>query len=1115
MKNFKNIINKLEEFIRKYYVNELIKGAILFFSIGLLYFLATLLIEHFLWLSPILRAILFWLIVVVEAILFVKYIVIPLARLFKLQKGINHEDASKIIGNHFSEVNDKLLNVLQLNKIKNTSELLLASIEQKSKEINPTPFKLAINFKENVKYLKYAVIPILIVTLSFLTGHFDWFSDSYNRVINYRLAYEPPAPFQFFVVNDDLQAIENKAFTLKVITKGDINPENVEITFNGETYYLKQHGNGEFEYVFMQPKEEINFNLSANNIVSKPYTIDVLKTPTLLSFDMLLDYPTYTKRKDETLKNTGNTTVPQGTKITWQLRTKETDNVYLYSKDTLEFKLDNQGLFEASKRVNSTLDYSLNTSNSNIKDYESLTFSINVIKDEYPELKLQMEQDSLNHQTLYFFGMASDDYGLSKLQLVYFPSEDENDIQTEAIPISKSNFEEFLSVFPDNLNLKEGVSYNLYFEVFDNDVIHGLKSTKSATFNYRKLTKEERERGQLIEQEESIEDINKSLQKFEEQDKELNEISKNQKEKLDLNFSDKRKLEDFLKRQIEQEEMMQNFNKKLKDNLEDFQKENDENDSFKEDLEQRLDENKERLEKDEELLKELQKIAEKIQKEELTTKLEELAKQNKSKKRSLEQLLELTKRYYVAMKAEKLRTELVEQAKEQEKLSEESEENNTEKNQNELNKKFEDFQKELDELHKDNKGLMEPLDIPQDKKEEEEIKNEQKEASENLKKNEDSGEPQEKQKSKEDAKKNQKKAVQKMLQMSKKMEQMSANGGAEQLSEDFDMLRQILDNLVLFSFEQEDLMNQFNGIQINHNEYAKYLRKQQGLREHFEHIDDSLFALSLRQPMISESINKEVSEIYFNIDKSLNQLSENGLNQGVVAQRYIVSSANMLANLLSDILDNLEAQLSPMPGKGQGEGKDMQLPDIIMSQEQLNEQMKQGLEKSEDGNKKDGEKEGESQKDEKEGNKEGEGGEFGEELNGELFKIYQQQQQIRQALENRLEKEGLQGLGNNLLKRMEAVEQDLLDKGFTNNTLERMIQLQHQLLKLENATFQQGEDNKRKSVTNKEEFANTTSNQLKTAKQYFRTTEILNRHALPLRQVYKKRAQDYFKREND
>jgi len=433
-----------------------------------------------------------------------------------------------------------------------------------------------------------------------------------------------------------------------------------------------------------------------------------------------------------------------------------------------------------------------------------------------------------------------------------------------------------------------------------------------------------------------------------------------------------------------------------------------------------------------------------------------------------------------------------------------------------LNEKFRDFQKELDELRRENKGLIEPLNVPQDIKSEEDIKKEQQEASDNLEKIEKQG-ASEKNKSQEAAKKNQKKAAQKMMQMSKKMEQMSAGGSGDQISEDIDMLRQILDNLILFSFDQEELMKQFRSIQINHNEYAKYLRKQQSLREHFEHVDDSLFALSLRQPMISEPINKEISEIYFNIDKALNQFSENRLYQGVGAQQFAVTSTNALASLLSDLLDTLE-QMSMAPGKG-GEGE-MQLPDIIMSQEQLNEQMKEGLRKSEEGKPKegdeDGEKEGErNKKGEKEGKQTGDGEGSEEELIGELFRIYQQQQMLRQALEDKLGKEGIKGSGSNLLRKMEDIEKDLLNKGFTNRTLQKMMQLQHQLLKLENATFQQGEDNKRKSITNKESFNNTTVMQLERAKKYFNTTEILNRQALPLQQVYKKKVKDYFKQNND
>ena len=226
MSSFTIIQNKLEEFTKKFYTNELIKGSILFFSIGLLYFLITLLIEYFLWLNPFGRTILFWLFILVEAALFIRFIAYPLLKLFKLQDGISNEEASRIIGNHFSEVSDKLLNVIQLNQNQKASELLIASIEQKSLELKPVPFKRAIDFKKNSKYLKYTAIPILIFLLFSVLGEKGLFSSSYNRVVNYETAYEPPAPFSFVVMNSSLEAIENKNYTLKIKTEGAVIPEN-------------------------------------------------------------------------------------------------------------------------------------------------------------------------------------------------------------------------------------------------------------------------------------------------------------------------------------------------------------------------------------------------------------------------------------------------------------------------------------------------------------------------------------------------------------------------------------------------------------------------------------------------------------------------------------------------------------------------------------------------------------------------------------------------------------------------------------------------------------------------------------------------------------------------
>ena len=136
-------------------------------------------------------------------------------------------------------------------------------------------------------------------------------------------------------------------------------------------------------------------------------------------------------------------------------------------------------------------------------------------------------------------------------------------------------------------------------------------------------------------------------------------------------------------------------------------------------------------------------------------------------------------------------------------------------------------------------------------------------------------------------------------------------------------------------------------------------------------------------------------------------------------------------------------------------------------------------------------------------------------MNGESYGIYQQQQQLRQALQNKLKELGKAGLGQQVLKQMENIESDLINKGFTNQTLQRMMSLQQQLLKLENATYMQEEENKRESNTNLKQFENFSNDQIPRAKEYFNTTEILNRQALPLQNVYKKKVQDYFKKEND
>ena len=74
-----------------------------------------------------------------------------------------------------------------------------------------------------------------------------------------------------------------------------------------------------------------------------------------------------------------------------------------------------------------------------------------------------------------------------------------------------------------------------------------------------------------------------------------------------------------------------------------------------------------------------------------------------------------------------------------------------------------------------------------------------------------------------------------------------------------------------------------------------------------------------------------------------------------------------------------------------------------------------------------------------------------------------------------------------------------------------MLHLEHELLKLENATLKQGKDSKRKSETNETQFNKRTIPKIKNKKLYFNSNEVLDREPLPLRTNYKKKVQEYFK----
>ncbi|MHB0755676.1 DUF4175 family protein [Polaribacter sp. M15] len=1119
MKAFENIQLKLNQFTRKYYTSELIKGTILFFSLGLLYFFFTLFLEYFLWLKPTARTILFWAFILVEVFLLIKFIAFPIFKLIGFRKGISLEESSKIIGNHFPEVGDKLLNILQLKKDTKQSDLILASINQKSSELNPIPFAKAIDFKQNSKYLKYAVVPVLIYVISLFTISKGSLTQSLDRVVNHRTAYNPPAPFSFKIENKSLQVIQGKSITIDVKTIGDVKPNEAKIIYNQQEYYLQNNQNASFSYTFSDVQETINFYIDANGIQSQEYQINVIGTPTINNILLDLDYPNYLGKRDETIQNSGNLIVPEGTKITWKVQTHQTDSLaFINNNKTSSFTKIDKDIFEFKRQVKNALNYQIASSNKNLKDYEKLQFSVGVIKDEYPMISVSSNIDSISRGTAQFAGQISDDYGLKRLQLIYYDVNHPDKKQFFQLPINQQNIQTFFYQFPDGLNLSKGINYEIFFQVTDNDIVNGNKSTKSKVFNYKQKTEEEIEEELLQEQRNTINDLENSVQKQKKQQQQLEDIQQELQNKKNINWNDKKRVESFIKRQEQYKQMMQRQTEKLQENLDEKTEEDENLQEKKEDLKERINELK-KLDKQQKLLDEIQKMADKLNKEDLVKKAKELAQQNKQQQRSLEKTLEMVKRFYVEQKTMQIANKIDELSKTQSDL--ESKEEPSLNEQQEIKKEFDEIKKELEELDKDNENLKEPMELPDVEDEKEDIDKELKNSEENLQQNK-----------LQQAKKNQKQSSKKMKAMSAKMQNRMMEMQGESMEENIEDLRKILENLVIFSFQQEQLMNKFSETSTSHPDFGKDLKKQNQIKTYFEHIDDSLYVMAMRLPKISTKIQDDLSSVHYNLEQSLYNFSENRFNNAVSNQRYVMTATNNLADYLSNILNSMQNNMSMKMGKGKPQ-PGFSLPDLIKKQEGLSKKMKDGMQKGDkngqdkEGNKpnkngKPGEKgeegssgKGSNSNEGNKGNKNGEGEGSNDDLDGELYEIFKQQSQLREELENAI-KESENGIkdGNGnakkALKSMEELENEILEKGFNAATLQKMQNLNYELLKLDKAVLEQGKDKKRKSNTNQKENKRNKVQALKFKKQFYNQIEILNRQSLPLQQNYKNKVRDYF-----
>jgi len=389
-----------------------------------------------------------------------------------------------------------------------------------------------------------------------------------------------------------------------------------------------------------------------------------------------------------------------------------------------------------------------------------------------------------------------------------------------------------------------------------------------------------------------------------------------------------------------------------------------------------------------------------------------------------------------------------------------------------------------------NESLETPMQLDDFEKESQEIKDQQSQAKDNLEQNKDKK-----------AQQNQKSAAEKMDEMAEKMESQLDQSGQEQMGEDAEALRVLLNNIIKMSFDQESLMATQVEVPVNDPKYTLLAQQQKKLEDDGKSVRDSLYALSKRVPQIQSFVNKELTDLTRNTNSAVKLMADRKSKEASIPQQYSMTALNNLALMLAESLEQMQQQMNqksgngscskPKPGEGKSPAQMRQMQEALSKQiEQLKQQMQQ------------------------QGSNPG-GKHRGGKMSEEIAKMAAKQGALRKEVESMAKELNGDGSGsgkglNEIAKQMEQNEKDLVNKNLNIETIKRQQDILTRLLEHEKAEREREQDNKRKSNQGNLGLKSNPPAFLEYKERKKKQTELLETMPPSFRAFYKNKVNQYF-----
>ncbi len=900
---------------------------------------------------------------------------------------LTNEDLAERIGNHFTEVEDKLVNVLQLNysfaaQPAGSGAFAQAAFATTYGSVRHLDFNAILDNRPVRRSMLFFLVALILGGGAFFASSGQLMAAG-ERLVNYETFYQKPAPFELIVEPGNDKLLRGTTVKFIVRTKGEqlknltlnMREEGAQDFDKIELRALPVGNSKETQFVYeLRIQRAMEYYAEAQEIVSDKYALTVLDKPLVRSLSVVVAPPSYTREPARALdENLGDVTGIAGTRI--QVAAQSSKELLAAR---LVFTPFTSSLDSISRPKAEVYNLNVNGALANggvqfrrsglyhieLLDKDSLwsekpiEYTVTLSEDEMPAVALldpDERADLPGNLRLPMLVRIHDDFGFSKLRLGYRITKsrfvpEEKEYQWLDLPLADYHTQDLEVPYIWNLaklDITPEDELGYVLELADNDMVAGPKKVRTSEFAVRFpsvdeiFKKAEEEHAQtersLQEIKQDAEDlkhkVDETLSEIRQQSN--SEIGKNQQE-----FSVRKDAEEIMKRQSE----LENRVKDVKNKLEQMTKNLEQQNAISEMTMQKY--------------AELQKLLEEVKTPEIDAAFDKLKQAMKNMdqrameqamkevqfneeqfKASIERTANLLKKIKLEQKLDELMKRSDELAKNQEQTAKDQQNaaNNNkqmspqekaaaEQKQKDAMNELARMQDEARQMAKDMQKLPESMQSPEEMKDAAEATNDPsiEQAMEDAKESM-------KQSKNKRASERSKDAAEKLKKARNKLEDLKKKMAESEKERNMAEMKKMRDELNRLSKEEEKLKQKSKEAMPNSNVFRDLAREQAERKEELAQTASQMMQLAQKTPSVTPQMGREMGKAFNQMQQAQESMTERDQQNSTQSAQAAMAALNRASQETQKAMDAMQQQgegACPNPGGSNpgGEGGEPNQP---------------------------------------------------------------------------------------------------------------------------------------------------------------------------------------------